>query len=71
MLVDAARKRVQVIKNSCPFLQVIFADRNPVAEPVAFLNEHLKQLRLIGMCNVSESGTIELVEQGPNGNLPS
>jgi len=70
MLEDMARKRVQVIKNSCPFLQVIFADRDPVTKRVFMLNEHVEGLQLLGMSNVSESETIELVEQGPNGNLP-
>jgi len=49
-------------KNSCSFSQVILAITDPITELASILNEHLKQLQLLGMSNVSESGTLEQME---------
>ena len=62
MLEDMAKKRIQMTKNSCSFSQVILAITDPITELASILNEHLKQLQLLGMSNVSESGTLEQME---------
>ena len=59
---DVAKKRVQVTENSCSFLQVILATTDPIIGLASILNEHAKELQLLGMSNVSESEILEQME---------